>query len=272
MIVDDVDSRPGSATSLLRTIIGSYIRDVGGWFSVAEIVRLMEAIDIPSAHARTAILRIKNKGVLVAETRDGHQGYRLPPAAVTMLERGDRRIFTFRQQDNGGAWCLVSFSLPESERAARHQLRKRLAWIGCGTVSTGLWICPAFLADEVEEILTELGVRHWATVFITETPHTAGTLSDAVSTWWDLDAIADLHKRFIDRFSQGGQVDDPRRAFANYMTVLDQWRVIPYVDPGLQPAVLPADWLGFESVALFDRLRDELGPAAKEFVTANPLD
>lgn len=268
MILDDVDARPGSATSLLRTIIGSYIRGAGGWFSVAEIVRLMDAVHISSAHARTAILRIKNKGVLVSERREGQPGYRIHPDAVTLLERGDRRIFTFRQQLDGGPWCLVSFSLPESERAARHQLRKRLAWIGCGTVSTGLWICPAFLTDEVDEILTDLGVRHWATVFITETPQPDGLLRDAVRRWWDLEAIAEMHLKFIDGFSAWGPLSEPSRAFAHYVTMLDGWRQIPYLDPGLQPSALPADWPGFESVELFDRLRYELGPAADRFVNA----
>ena len=266
MILDDVDSRPGSATSLLRTIIGSYLRGVGGWISIAEIVRLMDAVGISGPHARTAVLRIKNKGVILPEKRGGHPGYFLHPDAVAMLERGDRRIFSFRQQSDDGPWCLVSFSLPETERAARHQLRKRLQWIGCGTVATGLWICPAFLTHEVEEILTELGLRHWATVFITETPQPSGTLADAVRQWWDLDSIAEHHHRFIEQFSQWGPVDDPRSAFAHYVTMLDRWRIIPYLDPGLQPAVLPTDWPGFESVAIFERLRYELGPTADSFV------
>ena len=266
MIIDDVDAREGSATSLLRTIIGSYIRGLGGWMSVAEMVRLMEAVGISSAHARTAVLRIKNKGLLGAEKRDGHQGYHLHPDAVAMLERGDRRIFTFRQQRDGGPWCLLSFSLPETERAARHQLRKRLAWIGCGTVATGLWICPAFLTDEVEEILTDLGVRHWATVFITESPQPGSSLNRAVREWWDLDSIARLHQRFIEKCSGWRPSSDPREAIARYVTMLDAWRRIPYLDPGLQPAVLPAGWPGFESVGLFDHLRYELGPTADRFV------
>lgn len=266
MIVDDIEAREGSATSLLRTIVGSYLRGVGGWMSVAEIVRLMDAVGVSSAHARTAVLRIKNKGLLGSEKRDGQPGYRLNPDAVAMLERGDRRIFSFRQQRDGGPWCLVSFSLPETERAARHQLRKRLAWIGCGTVATGLWICPAFLTDEVEEILTDVGVRHWATVFITETPQPGGSLYAAVREWWDLDAIAALHRRFIDRCAQVEPVDDPRESFARYVTMLDSWRRIPYLDPGLQPAVLPVGWPGFDSVGLFDRLRNELGPVADRFV------
>jgi phenylacetic acid degradation operon negative regulatory protein len=266
MILDDFDSRPGSATSLLRTIVGSYLRSFGGWVPVAELIRLMDAVGVSSAHARTAVLRVKNKGLLLPEARDGQSGYRLNPDARLMLERGDRRIFTFRRQRDGGPWCLLSFSLPESERAARHQLRKRLAWIGCGTVATGLWICPAFLTDEVEEILVDLRLRHAATVFITDTPQTAAPLADAVGRWWDLDRIATLHRGFIAAFDAWGPADDVRAAFSSYVTMLDRWRVIPYLDPGIQAAALPEDWPGFHSLTLFDRLKWELAPAADRFV------
>lgn len=266
MILDDFDARPGSATSLLRTIIGSYLRGLGGWISIAELIRLMDAVGVTSAHTRTAVSRVKAKGLLVAEQVSGESGYRLNPDAVPMLERGDRRIFTFRQQRQDGPWCLVSFSLPESERAARHQLRKRLGWIGCGIAGAGLWICPAALTDEVEEILADLGLRHWATVFITDTPQPPDPLEEAVRRWWDLDRIAELHRGFLDAFERWGPVDDPRSAFSNYVTMLDRWRIIPYLDPGLQPKVLPRDWPGFQSVALFDRLKWELAPVADRFV------
>ena len=264
--LEDFDARPGSATSLLRTIIGSYLRSLGGWVSIAELIRLMDAVGVTDSHAGTAVLRVKKKGLLVPEAVTGHSGYRLNGSALPMLERGDRRIFNFRQQRDGGSWCLVSFSLPESERAARHQLRKRLGWIGCGTVAPGLWICPAFLTDEVEEILAALELRHAATVFITDTPQTAGTLQSAVRRWWDLDSIARLHRGFIASFSGYGPANNPHDAFADYVMVLDQWRTIPYLDPGLQPRVLPEDWPGFESVALFDRLKWELAPLADRFV------
>lgn len=263
---DDFDARPGSAPSLLRTVIGSYLRGLGGWVSIAELIRLMAPLGVSDSHTRTAVLRAKRKGLLIPESRGGQSGYRLSEDAVPMLERGDRRIFTFRQQRDGDSWCLVSFSLPESERAARHQLRKRLAWIGCGTVAPGLWICPAFLTDEVEQILSELRLRHAATVFITDTPQIAGTLRDAVRQWWDLDSIASLHRDFIAAFGGYGPVDSPRAAFADYIMMLDQWRTIPYLDPGLQPSALPTDWPGFESVALFDRLKWELAPLANRFV------
>lgn len=265
MILDDFDSRPGSATSLLRTIVGSYLRGLGGWIPVSELIRLMEAVGVSGAHARTALARVKAKGVLNTERVDGVSGYRLSQEAVPMLERGDRRIFTFRQQQDGGPWCLISFSLPESERAARHQLRKRLGWIGCGTVATGLWICPAFLTDEVEEILEDLDLRHAATLFITDTPQTAIPLAEAVAEWWDLDRIAELHVGFMAEFEGWVPLDDARDAFRCYMRALDRWRIIPYLDPGLQSRVLPVDWPGFASIRMFENLTWSLATMAYEF-------
>ena len=63
-------------------------------------------------------------------------------------------------------WCLISYSIPESRRQLRHQLRRRLSWIGCGTVSAALWICPEYLISEVEDILTDLDLGESAVIFL----------------------------------------------------------------------------------------------------------
>jgi phenylacetic acid degradation operon negative regulatory protein len=270
MILDDFDARPGSATSLLRTIVGVGLRRVGGWISIADLIRLMTAVGVSPAHTRTAVSRVKTKGLLISSTIGGHPGYALNPDAVPMLERGDRRIFTFRQMADGDPWCLLSFSIPEAQRDLRQQLRKRLGWIGCGLVATGLWICPAFLADEVEEIVADLGLSERATLFIAGTPRIAGTLADAARHWWDLDHLADLLRAFI--ASQSHPPDStpgglpPDSSFPRFIHALDQWRILPYLDPGLPPSALPEDWPGFASVALFERITSRHATPAYEFL------
>ena len=274
MILDDFDARPGSATSLLRSIVGVCLRRMGGWISITDLIRLMEAVGSSAAHTRTAVSRVKAKGLLVPSARDGQPGYELNPDAVPMLERGDRRIFTFRQMADGDSWCLLSFSIPEAQRDVRHQLRKRLRWIGCGTVATGLWICPAFLRDELEEIVADLGLREQATVFITGTPRMSGTLADAASRWWDLRHLADLHRAFLTAQSGAPGGSGPRASFSRFIVALDQWRILPYLDPGLPPSALPDDWPGFDSVALFERITAEHASGASEFprkIAPNPL-
>ena len=255
-VLDDIDARPGSTASLLRTLIGLYLRPLGGWVSTADLIVLADDLGIPAAQARTGITRLKQKGLLLAERRHA-VGYRLNPAATTMLERGDRRIFEMREMTDAGSWCLISFSIPESARGVRHQLRRRLHWIGAGVVSSALWICPGHLQDEAWQIVAELDAHPWVTLFQAHSPVMAGTPREAAAAWWDLDALRAEHLTF--RSALTALPDDP---FAGYVRLIDSWRVLPYLDPGLPPSMLPEDWPGGASVAEFTRLSAALADAA----------
>lgn len=261
-VLDDIDARPGSTASLLRTLIGVYLRPLGGEISAADLVALAGDLGIPAAQARTGITRLKQKGLLLAE-RSGTIGYRLNPAAVGMLERGDRRIFEMREMTDADTWCLVSFSVPESARSVRHQLRRRLQWIGAGNVSPALWICPGHLQDEVLEILDDLDARPWTTLFQASAPLPSGSLIDAAAQWWDLDALRGEHLAF-----QASLSSLPAEPFAAYVRLIDGWRVLPYTDPGLPPSMLPSDWPGRRSFDEFARLSAALAAPAWEHVRA----
>ncbi|MFF2653692.1 PaaX family transcriptional regulator C-terminal domain-containing protein [Streptomyces sp. NPDC058045] len=270
MILDDMDSRPGSATSLLRTIVGTCLREVGGWIAAPHLLALMGTVGVSAPRTRTALNRVRPKGLLEPETRDGTSGYRLVPQAVPMLERGDRRIYTPRRMAESDRWCLVSYSVPEENRGLRHQLRRRLHWIGCGSVATGLRVCPEYLAEEVREILDDLGLAGNSLLFLADEVRGPGTPAERVATWWDLDAIGDLHEAFLsahgDRIRALGDRPEPRQAFATWIASLDTWRIIPYLDPGLPPSLLPADWPGNESIPLFLDLQKSVLPQAAAYV------
>lgn len=265
-VLDDADIRPGSATSLLRTIIGCYLRRLGGWIASADLMELMTTVGVSQTRTRTAILRVRSKGILTTEIRDSRAGYALEPAALPRLARGDRRIYSPRAMSVSDRWCLISYSIPESQRQLRHQLRRRLSWIGCGTVSAALWICPEYLTSEVQDIITDLGIREEAVIFLASESRLDGGLERAVARWWDLPAIAARHQTFLTAY--GSVADDltPRQAFATWMGCLDAWRVIPYVDPGLPLAWLPADWPGNRSIPLFADLRERLEELSGHYV------
>jgi phenylacetic acid degradation operon negative regulatory protein len=266
-VLDDADSRPGSATSLLRTIIGCYLRRLGGWIAAAALLELMTTVGVNQTRTRTAILRVRGKGILAPEAAEGYAGYALQPAALPALARGDRRIYSTRQMSISDRWCLISYSIPERQRQLRHQLRRRLSWIGCGTVSAALWICPEYLTPEVEEILTDLGVRASASIFLADETRVDGGLKRAVGRWWDLPAIAARHQGFLSAYGSVAEEElTPRQAFATWIGCVDAWRVIPYVDPGLPAAWLPGDWPGNLSIPLFADLREQLEDLSGRYV------
>ena len=266
-VPDDIDARPGSTASLLRTFVGLYLRRLDGHITTADLVRLSEAVGLPGARARTGIARLKQRHLLLASQERG-SGYRLNPAAVPMLERGDRRIFAVRQMHDDDPWCLISYSIPESRRDVRHQLRRRLQWIGCGVVSPALWICPWHLHHEAHEILVELGVRDAAVLFRAEDPRPADPLAETIAAWWDLDALRREHSAFQSTLAELPPATTEREAFASYVRLIDAWRVLPYVDPGLPASLLPSDWPGQQSFDRFAALSTVLAGPAWEHVRA----
>jgi phenylacetic acid degradation operon negative regulatory protein len=259
---EDLAARSGSATALLRTVVGSTLRPIGGWMSTAGAVELMGALGFPAPTARSSLARLCSRGVLVREPRGGAAGYALDPEAVAMLERGDARIFGERGTTGRARtadWCLVSFSFPEHQRSQRHQLRRRLAALGCGTVADGLWIGPDHLRPELMEVAAEFGADLFAGA------RAASELATGVARWYDLAAIRELHASFLARFADVQTPAGDADAFALWIRVLDEWRVIPYRDPGLPAAALPADWPGAASAELFGRLHHELGARSIAF-------
>lgn len=269
-VLDDLDSSPGSTTSLLRTIVGTSLRRLGGWIAVADLIELARAVGIPAPRARTALSRVKAKGLLIPQHHGKVPGYALTAAATPMLERGDRRIYHPRSMTERDRWCLISYSVPEENRDLRHQLRRRLSWIGCGSVSPALWICPEYLTDEVEEALAELRLGPNATLFLANEVRGVANLRDAVTGWWDLDALRARHDAFLAAHAEQIRAPDattsPEQAYATCIRGLDTWRVIPYLDPGLPCSLLPNDWPGNRSVPLFLELRDRLLPHAHAYV------
>lgn len=271
---EDPGARTGSAPTLLLTIVGLYVRRLGGWVATADLVRLLGELDVPGAGARTAIARLKKRGLLESERRERGAGYALTPRGEQVLDAGDRSIFSVPTMRVGDPWCVVSFTVPESQRALRGRLRRQLAWIGCGMLSQGLWIAPEGLRSDIEEILERLQLRSAAVLLRTEQPDAGVPIREAVAQWWDLERIAALHRTFLARV-RPSLADDPvddADAFRRYVEGLDAWRVIPYLDPGLPAEFLPDDWPGKQSIPLFEELHARFADAAWRHVLDESVD
>jgi phenylacetic acid degradation operon negative regulatory protein len=273
----DVSSAKDGATSppraLIVTLYGLYARESGGRLSVATLVKLMAALDVDEPAVRSAISRLKRRGVITPARVDGGAGYILAEHTRRMLDLGDRRIFERRQATLSDGWLLAVFSVPEAERDKRHQLRSRLAWLGFGTVSSGIWIAPQHLEDEAREVLAGEGFGPYVDLFHAD--HLGfGDVAGKISTWWDLNELDELHSQFerthaavLDSWKRRRSVDEAA-AFGDYIRTLTAWRRLPYLDPGLPAALLPPGWSGSRAAAVFDAIRERLAEPAHRFVDA----
>ena len=266
-------SRPSALQprALIVTIYGLYARRTSGWLAVSTLIRLMDDVGVDEPAVRSAISRLKRRGVLVARRRDGAAGYELSTHGQSILAEGDERIFRRTRAGLDGGWLLAVFSVPESERQRRHQLRSRLSWLGFGTVSAGVWIAPAHLDVPTREVLHREGLTDYVDLFRADHVGFADVRTE-VARWWDLDDLARMYEEFaaghapvLRRWTRRRTVCE-RTAFTDYVTALTAWRRLPYLDPGLPLEVLPRHWPGVRASAVFDGLQERLAPLAERHI------
>ncbi|WP_328422348.1 PaaX family transcriptional regulator [Streptomyces sp. NBC_00443] len=256
--------------SLIVTLYGAYGRYMPGPVPVAELIRLLAAVGVDAPSVRSSVSRLKRRGLLLpARTAQGAAGYELSPDARQLLDDGDRRIYATAPPEDEG-WVLAVFSVPETERQKRHVLRSRLSGLGFGTAAPGVWIAPARLFEEARHTLQRLRLEGYVDFF--RGGHLGFTpTSEAVARWWDLAAIAKEHDAFLDRHArvlhdwEQRRDTPPEEAYRDYLLALDSWRHLPYTDPGLPARLLPADWPGACSAAVFRGLHKRLRDAGAVF-------
>lgn len=249
---------------LIVTIFGRYVRAHGGEIRIADLIEMMAALGIDAGVVRSSVSRLKQRGILVAE---GGGAYRLSSSLDDVFAAGDRRIFAPRRAEVDDPWLLASFSVPESERPVRHQLRTLLQRLGFGQVSGGLWIAPGQIADETEAALRGAGLGRYVELFL-GSRMSSDPLGDAVREWWDLSTMEPLYRGFVDAFREQAGERDERAAFAAHVRAITQWRRLVYLDPGIPLELLPSGWIGVEAGRLFAALHEGLEPHAERFVAA----
>ena len=256
-----VDQAP--PRQLILSLYGLYAREEGDWLSVASLIALMADLGVDSAAVRSSVSRLKRRAVLESVRRSGQAGYALSASSLELLREGDERIWNRPRATAADGWLVLVFSVPESERGRRHELRTLLAGLGFGTAAPGVWVAPATLYDDARRALERAGLSSY-TEFFRGDYLGFGDVSGRLGEWWDLSSLTALYASFCTSWrplSRRRSRLSAADAFAAYVPMLTSWRRLPYLDPGLPLEHLPADWPGIEAGGIFigldSRLRDD---------------
>lgn len=240
-----------SARGLLFTVLGEFVLPNGGAAWTSAFIDVLGRLGVEEKASRQALMRTAERGWLTSERIGRRTRWRLTEGAQRLLREGTERIYGFTgsapQWD--GRWLLVLARVPETDRPARHLLRSRLAWAGFGSPAPGVWISThTERVDEVEQVLAAAGVSDEALIFRSE--HAGGgDLATMAAQAWDLAAIEQSYRQFLDDFASSDASDSLTRL----IDLVHSWRRFPWIDPTLPRALLPAQWSGRKAVQLFAR-------------------
>lgn len=259
--IDGLSTRRG-AKSLLLTLLGEFVYPRGGSAWTSTIVAALETVGVTERNARQAIARLGDEGIATARRHGRRTRWHLTERGTHLLSTGSERIYSFghRAVTWDGSWLLVICSIPESQRAVRHQFRTRLTFEGFGFIAPTIAVSPhADRESAANDIVAGLDLAETALTFRS----TSGSMTpddEVLRTAWDLDALTTDYHAFIDTFDRGSPTAPD--ALGTIILLVDEWRRFPFVDPELPTALLPDGWIGARAQHVFDEQRRRQHDAA----------
>jgi phenylacetic acid degradation operon negative regulatory protein len=242
------------ARSLVFDLYGDYLRYSGGRVRLRGLVALLDCFGIPEATTRVAAARLRKEGWLSADREGRETVYSLTDGAWQMLDEGRARIFHRVSGPWDGHWHMVIYQVPETERALREQLRRRLAWLGFGPLSSSVWLSPHDRSRQVVDDFAGYPAVQLDT-FRSRSPGN-GADRDIAARAWDLAALDRDYRDLLDRYSprladyRGGTLGD-RAALVERMRLVYDYRHFPFRDPDLPTELLPDNWPGRQAHEVF---------------------
>jgi ring-1,2-phenylacetyl-CoA epoxidase subunit PaaA len=249
-------SRGPSARPLLLTVLGDLVLPSGGRAWLGALTAAMETVGVSAAATRQALRRLVAQDLVVPERHGRRAAYELTPAGRRRLEEAADRIYLRRSLTWDGRWRLLTYSFAEADRASRDALRRELAWLGYGSLGTGLWICPWDLGTRLDAVLAKHGAAGAVETF---TSQLDGDDRQLAARAYDLTELRVAHRAFLDDLEAStpdleARTDlDDREALRLRLELVHRWRKFLFLDPGLPPDLLPTDWLGDRAAEVFLR-------------------
>jgi phenylacetic acid degradation operon negative regulatory protein len=252
-----------SAKALLLTILGELVLPHGGSVWTSTVVRALALLDVEERNARQAVARLAEQGTVRSERQGRLARWHLTAAGRRLLVDGTKRIYELGTGDDhwDGRWLVVLCSVPEDQRAKRHQLRTQLGFAGFGFVTPGVAVSPHLDREAAANaVLADLGLLPGAMVFRAETGQLVEA-DDLLARAWDLDALAAAYMEFVALFD-ARQARGDEAALAALVDLVHEWRRFPFVDPGIPARLLPSAWPGTRGLQLFAARHAEWSPGA----------
>ncbi len=251
------------AGSLAVTIFGDSIAHQGHSVWLGGLVTVLQEFGLNPRQSRTAIFRLGREGWLTPALSGRRSYYCFTASGERQYARAAERIYAPVAPDWDGHWTLVT--AVGLEGVSRDELRRRLGWLGFGSLGGGLLAHPQAPLATVQDVVRELGceaqVVVWRATTVLEAPLVA-----LVRSSWRLDELAARFAQFAARFAPfeallaAVPMLEARDAFVLRTLLIHEYRRVLLKGTELPPALLPAQWPGHAArdltAALYRRLHE----------------
>jgi phenylacetic acid degradation operon negative regulatory protein len=253
-----------SARSLLLTLLGEFVYPSKEPVWTSTLVQAFAAVGIAEKAARQTLARAAAAGWIEGGKQGRHAWWAMTPQITRLISEGSQRVRALRHaaQEWPGGWLVLHITLPESRRADRLKLYRVLQWMGFGSPSPGLWVCPhQDRAVAVEQRVKQLGLERDTLAFTAHSLPFGMQQPELTQRAWDIEALAAYYRRLDDQFG-ALRPRSEEAVFIAHVQLVNALQRLPAVDPGLPAALLPRHWDGERVTRRLEELRARWRDAA----------
>lgn len=246
-----------TARSLLFTLLGEYVHPSSERVWTGALLEAFGAVGVAEKAARQAIARAAAAGWIEGGKAGREAWWKLTPAGKAAITEGSQRVSAVRRADTAwsGSWLVLHITLPDARRTDRLRLYRVLHWLGFGSPTAGLWVCPHVdRAPALQARIEALRLEGNALAFVGHDLPVGLDARALAKQAWDLRALA-AHHQALDRKFAALRPRDDRATFIAHVALVNAFQRLPAVDPGLPAALLPRDWNGARIIRRLEALR-----------------
>ncbi|MGI5330015.1 PaaX family transcriptional regulator [Actinomadura nitritigenes] len=249
--------------SLMLTYLGNYVLGRRVAVFSGSFIDAFGRLGVGEHAVRSTLARMVDRGLLARHRAGRRMHFGLTPRSEAILLDGEDRVWRrgVLNTDWDGTWTVLAFSLPESWRRVRHDLRARLAWAGFGSLGNGTWIAPS--AVDVPALVDGLGLDGRLKVF-TGPAQAPTDVPAMLREAFDLGPLAAGHRAFLRRWDRPGPLPGAPDDLARYLWMSTEWLELVRADPRLPVEHLPDGWPAVRGQCVLQALRRRWeGPARR---------
>jgi phenylacetic acid degradation operon negative regulatory protein len=255
---------PGSARSLLQTILGEMVWPTGTPVWTSTLVHVLGGLGIEEQTARQAIARAGAQGWIEPQRHGREVQWSLAPRLASIFDTGSRRVLSLSDPfpDWDGSWLALLVTIPASRRQARRPLYAGLTWAGLGNPVPGLWLSPHVeRREEVRRLVEELELSAHTLAMVGAVDAIGVDERTIVRQGWDLDGLAAHYEQMLKAIADLDPAPGDETLFA-FLRMVSEWQELPRTDPQLPETLLP-DWIGRRVAGRIEELRKQWTPEVR---------
>lgn len=211
---------------------------------------LLEIFELPANTKTRSTLRALIKKEYIESVGREKQSYRITSKGIKELSLSFPYVrFTADKWD--GKWRIVSYEIPESKRKMRDTLRRKMVSWGLGPWHRSFWITPHPIIAELIGILDVMVPGEYVQAF--ESEHVVGERTILIDKVWKR---SELEKEYRKLFKTWHTIlSEEATQTKKLQMVLFAFVEVLKNDPGLPVELLGKDWVGYESMGIFQDIR-----------------